>query len=79
MIGRHTFSSLAPVLGPQQKKAMSASFAVDGGQQDTKSVTFELLMNAAFVADAIWGFMLETACMYVFLWFYVVLRTYSGT
>ena len=59
--------------------AMSASSIVDGGQHDTKYVTFELLMHAAFVANEIWGFMLETARMYVFLWFYVALRTYPGT
>ena len=31
------------------------------GQYYTKYVTFELLMHAAFVADEIWGFMLEPA------------------
>ena len=36
-------------------------------------------MHAAFVADEILGLMLETARMYVFLWFYVALRTYPGT
>ena len=41
--------------------AMSASSIVDGGQHDTKYVTFELLMHAAFVANESWGFMLETA------------------
>ena len=63
MIGRDTFSVLAPVLGPQQKKgAMSPFPTVYGGQHDTRYVTFELLMHAAFVADEIWGFMLEPAC-----------------
>ena len=38
-----------------KKLAMSPSFAVHGGQHDTKYVTFELLMHAAFVADEIWG------------------------
>ena len=38
-----------------------SSTAVHGGQHDTKYVTFELLMHAAFVADEIWGFMLEPA------------------
>ena len=41
--------------------AMSPSSAVHGGQHDTKYVTFELLLHAAFVADEIWGFMLEPA------------------
>ena len=40
---------------------MSPSSTVHGGQHDTKYVTFELLLHAAFVADAIWGFMLEPA------------------
>ena len=43
------------------KMAMSPSSTVHGGQHDTKYVTFELLMHAAFVADEILGFMLEPA------------------
>ena len=39
---------------------MSPSSTVHG-QQDTKYVTFELLMHAAFVADEFWGFMLGQA------------------
>ena len=46
--------------------AISASSTDDGGQHDTKYVTFELLMHAAFVADEIWGFMIEPARIYVF-------------
>ena len=42
---------------------MSPSSTVYGGQHDTKYVTFELLLHAAFVADEIWGFMLEPARM----------------
>ena len=56
MIGRR---ALAPVLG--QQVAMSPSSTVYGGQHDTKYVTFELLLHAAFVPDEIWGFMLEPA------------------
>ena len=41
--------------------AMSPSSTVHGGQHDTKYATFELLMHTAFVADEIWGFMLEPA------------------
>ena len=54
---------LVPVLGPLKKKvAVSpSSTAVHGGQHDTKYVTFELLMHAAFVADEFLGFMLEPA------------------
>ena len=66
MIGRDIFSALAPVLGLDKKMAMSASSTDDGGQHDTKYVTFELLMHAAFVADEIWGFTLEPARVYVF-------------
>ena len=40
---------------------MSPSSIVYGGQHDTTYVTFELLMDAAFVVDEIWGFMPETA------------------
>ena len=53
---------LAPVLSPSQKIAMSpSSTAVNGGQHDAKYATFELLLHVAFVADEIWGFMLESA------------------
>ena len=41
--------------------ANAPSSTVHGGQHDTKFVTFELRMHAAFVADEIWGFMLEPA------------------
>ena len=61
MIGRDTFSVLAPVLGPSQKNGYVTSSTVHGGQHDTTHVTFELLMHAAFVADKNWGFMLEPA------------------
>ena len=61
MIGRDTLSVLAAVLGPSKKMATSLYSIVHGGQHDTKYVTFELLMHAAFVADEIWGFMPEPA------------------
>ena len=63
MIGRDTFSELASASpGSLPKKlAMSPSSTVHGGQHDTKYVKFELLMHAAFVADEVWGFMLEPA------------------
>ena len=44
--------------------AMSSVSTVHGGQYDAKYVTFELLVHAAFVADEIWGFMLEPARIY---------------
>ena len=44
---------------------MSSSSAVYGGQHDTKYVTFELLLHAAFVADEIWVFVLEPARTYL--------------
>ena len=40
---------------------MSPYSTVHGGQHDTKYVTFELLLHAAFVADEMWGDMLEPA------------------
>ena len=41
--------------------AMPPSSTVHGGQHDTEYVTFESLLHAAFVADDIWGFVLEPA------------------
>ena len=66
MIGRDTFSVLAPVLGPSQKNGYVTSSTVHGCQHDTKYVTFQLLLHAAFVADKNWGFMLEPARSYFF-------------
>ena len=40
---------------------MSASSTVHGGHHDTKYVTFEFLLHAAFVADEFWGDKLEPA------------------
>ena len=62
MIGRDIFLALTPVLCSSHFfLAMSTSSAVHGGQHDTKYVTFELLLHAAFVVDQIWGDMLEPA------------------
>ena len=44
---------------------MSPSSTVHGGQHDTKYVTFEHLLRAAFVADTIWGVYLEPACTHL--------------
>ena len=50
MVGGGTFSLLAPVLskGPEQKRSRVTP-TVRGGQYDTKYVTFEYLLHAAFV------------------------------
>ena len=40
---------------------MSPSSTIHGGQHDANHVTFELLFHAAFVADEIWGDVLEPA------------------
>ena len=40
---------------------MPPSSTVHSGQCDTKYVIVELLLHAAFVADEVWGFMLEPA------------------
>ena len=63
MIGPDTFSGLAPVLlGSSTKEmVMSPSSTVHCGQDETKYVTFKLLMHAAFVVDEIWGFLPEPA------------------
>ena len=46
-----------------KKMAKPPSSTIHGGQHDTKYVTFELLLDAAFVADEIWGVMLKPARM----------------
>ena len=63
VIGPDTFSGLAPVLlGSSTKEmVMSPSSTVHCGQDETKYVTFKLLMHAAFVVDEIWVFLLEPA------------------
>ena len=38
---------------------MPPASTICGGQHDTKYVTFEWLLHAAFVADRIWGFVVE--------------------
>ena len=55
----HIFGASASPRSLTKKQAMTPSFTVHGRQHDTKWVTFELLLHAAFVADEIWGFMLE--------------------
>ena len=57
----HILGASASPRSLTKKMAMSPPSTVHGGQHDTKYVTFELLMHAAFVADEIWGFMLEPA------------------
>ena len=44
-----------------KKLATTPSSTVHGGQHYTKYVTFELLLNAAFVAHETWGVVLEPA------------------
>ena len=58
---RHIFGASASPRSFTKKLAMSPSSTVHGGQYDTKYVTVELLLHAAFAADEIWGFMLEPA------------------
>ena len=59
----HIFGASASPSSLTKKMAMSPSSTVHDGQHDTKYVTFELLMHAAFVADEIWGVMPEPARM----------------
>ena len=49
----HIFGASASPKRLTKMMAMSPSSTVYGGQHDTKYVTFELLMHAAFVADKI--------------------------
>ena len=61
----HIFGTIAShrqVINTKMPKSPSST--VDGGQYDTKYVTFELLSHAAFMADKNWGFTLEPARIY---------------
>ena len=58
---RHIFGASASPRSLTKKMAMTPSYAVHDGQHDTEFVTFVLLVHAAFVADEIWGFVLEPA------------------
>ena len=67
MIGRDTFSALAPMLGPYQKNWLCHPlplFMAVSMITNTWYVTLELLLHAAFVADEIWGDMLTPARTY---------------
>ena len=56
------FSSLAPALGPEQKNWLCHPFPLFmGGGNGATHVAFK--QNAAFVADTIWGFLLESTCI----------------
>ena len=58
----HIFGASASSRSLTKKNPMSLSSTVHGGQHDTKYVTFELLMHAAFSwLTKFWGFMLEPA------------------
>ena len=65
----HIFGASASPRSSNKKMAMPPSSTVHGGQHDTKYVTFELTMHAAFVADEIWGFILEPARTLYFVFF----------
>ena len=61
MIGRDTFSALAPVLN-WLCHPLSLFMAVSMVPNTSKYMEFELLLHATFVADdIIWGDMLEPA------------------
>ncbi|CAM9670724.1 unnamed protein product [Laminaria digitata] len=54
----HIFGASASPRPLTKYVAMSPSSVVHGGQYDTKCVTLEWLLHAAFMADEIWGDML---------------------
>ena len=58
----HIFGASASPRSLTKKLARSPSSTIYRGQHATKYATFELLLYAAFVADEIWGDMLEPAC-----------------
>ena len=57
MVGRNTFSPLSPAPGPQLK-----IWLCHPPQYDTKHVTFEPILQAAFVADKVRVVQLEPTC-----------------
>ena len=57
----HIFGASTSPRSLTKKLDMSPPSTVHGGQHDTTYVTFELLLHAAFMADEIRGFMLESA------------------
>ena len=57
----HIFGASASPRSLTKNMTTSPSSTVHDGQHDTKYVSFELLVHAAFVADETWGFMLEPA------------------
>ena len=71
----HIFGASASPRSFPKKLTMSNSSTVHGGQHDTKYVTLELLMHAAFVADKIWGFMPEPARINSRCCQHIILRT----
>ena len=73
----HIFGASASPRSLTKKLAMSPSSTVHGGQHDTKYVSFELLMHAAFVADEIWGFVRMIHMMYQVQVSYTTINTIS--
>ena len=57
----HIFGASASPRSFTKKRPMSPSSIVHGGQHDTKYVTLDLLLQAAFVADEIWSNFFEAA------------------
>ena len=61
MIGRDTFSALAPVLGSFQKNWLGHPLPLFMAVSMIPNILFELLLHAAFVADESWSDTLEPA------------------
>ena len=55
-------------------RSPSSTVTVHGGQYDSIYVMFEFLFHATFVADNVWGFMLEPAGIY-----YMRIQTVNAT
>ena len=77
MIGRNTFSALAIVLGPPPKNWLCHPLPLFKAVSIIPNVIFELLLHAAFVANEIWGGLLEPArrCIYII---YISICRYVG-
>ena len=59
----YIFAAGASPRASTKEVAMLPSCTVHGGQYDANYVTFEWTLQAAYVADTIWGVLLDPACI----------------
>ena len=68
MVGRDSFSPLAPALGSTRTSTKNTGYVtlfrrslVVSMMPNTRYITFEQILQAAFVTDTIWGVQLKPA------------------